>query len=63
MMLMNRLAWIKSLADYLGGAEDLPPAGLSLPASSSWWGLWWGALTIVIVLFCGQASKFIYIDF
>ena len=60
---MNRLAWIKSLADYLGGAEDLPPAGLSLPASSSWWGLWWAALTIVIVLFCGQASKFIYIDF
>ena len=63
MTLMNRLAWIKSLADYLGGAEDLPPAGLSLPASSSWWGLWWAALTIVIVLFCGQASKFIYIDF
>jgi hypothetical protein len=63
MTLMNRLAWIKHVADYLGGAEDLPPDGLSLPASSPLWGLWWGALTIVIVLFCGQASKFIYIDF
>ena len=60
---MNRLAWIKNIADYFGGAEDVPPAGFPLQPSSSLWGVWWGALTIVIALFCGQASKFIYIDF
>jgi hypothetical protein len=26
-------------------------------------GLWWGLLAGGIILFCGQTSKFIYIDF
>ena len=43
--------------------EDLPIAATTL--TSAWWfrGLWWGILAGAILLFCGQTSKFIYIDF
>jgi hypothetical protein len=60
---MTRIERIRSVADYLGGSEDAPPPDFSLTTSSWIWGLWWGALTVAIVLFSGQASKFIYIDF
>jgi hypothetical protein len=26
-------------------------------------GIWWGLLLVVVMLFSGQTSKFIYIDF
>ncbi len=55
--------WLKNLFDYLGGALDVPPPGLRLPLSAYWWGIWWGVLICVIMIFCGQSSKFIYIDF
>jgi hypothetical protein len=55
--------WFKQLADYLAGAEDNPPPGLRLPPTSWLWGLWWGVLAMLIILFSGQATKFIYIDF
>jgi len=42
---------------------DTAPPGLSLRLTSWTWAIWWSALTLLIVLFCGQASKFIYIDF
>jgi hypothetical protein len=51
------------LLEYLAGAADAPPEGVRLPLSSPWWGLLWGVLVCVIVIFCGQTSKFIYIDF
>jgi len=60
---MASLRWFKQFADYLGGSEDTPPPGLSLQLTSWAWAIWWGALALLIVLFCGQASKFIYIDF
>ena len=60
---MDRLRWFKLAMDYLGGAEDEPPSGFSLDLGSWLWGVWWAALTLVIALFCGQTSRFIYIDF
>jgi hypothetical protein len=63
MMLDRVFAWIKGAADYFAGADDAPPAGVRLTPSAWTWALWWGMLTLVIALFCGQASKFIYIDF
>ena len=56
--------WLKQFFDYFGGAADEPPAGLArLLNSPAIWGLWWGVLGIIIMLFSGQTSKFIYIDF
>ena len=53
----------KHLLEYLGGSSDEAPQAVRLPLSSPWWGVWWGLLLALIVVFCGQASKFIYIDF
>jgi hypothetical protein len=57
------LSWVKNFFDYLVGACEEPPAGLPLLASPWWVGLWWGLMIGLILLFCGQTSKFIYIDF
>ena len=62
MTTVDGLRWLKRAMDYVGGAEDEPPPGF--PDLGSWmWGVWWAALTLVIALFCGQTSRFIYIDF
>lgn len=53
----------KNLCDYLGGSREDVPARHPLLASPWLIGLWWGLLAGVILLFCGQTSKFIYIDF
>lgn len=60
---MNIAVTIKQLCEFLGGARDLPPDGWPLTQRGVWWGLWWGALLLAILAFCGQSSKFIYIDF
>ena len=60
---MSAITWLKEACEYLGGAVDTPPAGLPLALTSPFWGLWWGLLSLVIAMFCGQSSKFIYIDF
>jgi hypothetical protein len=57
------LAWLKNFFDYLGASREEPPKGASFLTSSLWLGLWWGLLIGLILLFCGQTSKFIYIDF
>lgn len=56
--------WMKQAAEYLAGESDDPPAGFPA-AVSNWlfWGLWWGAMAVLIFIFSGQSSKFIYIDF
>lgn len=54
---------LKQWLEYLGGAADQPPDGFKLSFESLWWGLWWGLLGCGIMFFCGQTSKFIYIDF
>jgi hypothetical protein len=61
---MNLLEQFKSLFEYIGGARD--DAGEDAPRflrGSLWRGLWWGILAGAILMFCGQTSKFIYIDF
>jgi hypothetical protein len=60
---MSLLCWLKHTAEYLGGERDSPPTGFPLSLETPLWGLWWGGLTALIILFCGQSSKFIYIDF
>jgi hypothetical protein len=62
-MNMNTLIWLKSVLEYLGGSREEPPAHLEKLASPLVQGLWWGLLAGAILLFCGQTSKFIYIDF
>ena len=57
------LSYVKTCLEYLGGSRDQAPPGLPLPLSSLAWGLWWGLLICLIAIFCGQSSKFIYIDF
>jgi hypothetical protein len=57
------MEWIKHLLEYFGGEIDTPPPGLRLTLNSLWWGVWWGVLVCAIMIFCGQSSKFIYIDF
>lgn len=60
---MNAALWLKRLCEYLGGESDEPPAGFPVGLRSPLWGLWWGLLSCAIAAFCGQTSKFIYIDF
>jgi hypothetical protein len=58
------LDWLKHAFEYMGGAQDEPPAGFPIRLGQWWyWALWWSALVFVIYVFCGQSSKFIYIDF
>lgn len=62
--MMNELAnWIKNCCEYLGGESDHMPKSFPLAVDSLFWGIWWGVLLCVIIVFCGQTSKFIYIDF
>ena len=60
---MKTLRWLKDFCDFIGGSRETPPEGFALPAGIWWRGLWWGLLAGAILLFCGQTSKFIYIDF
>jgi hypothetical protein len=60
---MKLVRWVKTLLEYLGGSSDTPPEGMCLSVASWTWGLWWGVLACLIMVFCGQTSKFIYIDF
>jgi len=57
------LAWVKHFFDYLGASREEPPPGAGFLSSPLWLGIWWGVLIGLILLFCGQTSKFIYIDF
>ena len=57
------LAWIKHFFDYLGASQNEPPPGAEFLASPIFLGVWWGLMIGLILLFCGQTSKFIYIDF
>ncbi|HEY2433891.1 MAG TPA: hypothetical protein VGI12_14545 [Vicinamibacterales bacterium] len=60
---MNLLRRLKDLADYVAGCTDTPPPGVSIGVASWAWALWWGALGLFVLVFCGQATKFIYVDF
>ncbi len=73
---MHFLSKLKTLCEYLGGSYEAEPGSEPRPPSArtgllgpgliaSWWfrALWWSFLAASILLFCGQTSKFIYIDF
>ena len=59
---MNLFQWLKMFCEHLGGCSEQPPPG-GVPLAWWWRGLWWGLLIGAILMFCGQSSKFIYIDF
>jgi hypothetical protein len=60
---MNWFTWFKAFCEYLEGCGSEPPPGAEKLASGWMRGLWWGVLLGAVILFCGQTSKFIYIDF
>jgi len=58
------LEWFKQAIEYLGGEVDEPPVGFPISLGDwAFWAIWWGVLALVIFVFSGQSSKFIYIDF
>ena len=57
------IQWIRQALEFLGGSRDEGPVGFPRIPGVLLWGIWWGALSVVIYIFCGQSSKFIYIDF
>jgi len=60
---MELLNWLTGLLEFLGGARDDPPPGFPAACSPLFWGIWWGVVSLLIYVFSGQSSKFIYIDF
>lgn len=60
---MKIITWLMQMLEFLGGSRDTPPAGFPLSYNPLLWGIWWGTLSLVIYIFCGQSAKFIYIDF
>jgi hypothetical protein len=54
---------LKQVCEYLEGCSTQLPSAWSFLSSPWIRGLWWGLLAGAIILFCGQTSKFIYIDF
>jgi len=61
---MKILESFKMVCEYLGGSrDDLPLHTAAFFSKGLYRGLWWGLLAGSILLFCGQTSKFIYIDF
>jgi len=60
--LKSAAARFKHCAEYVSGSRDSCDAAMPW-LSSIFWGVWWGFLLYTIIMFCGQTSKFIYIDF
>lgn len=60
---MKGITWLKEFCEYFGGCGTPPPPGVEKFAGGWVRGVWWGVLLGVVILFCGQTSKFIYIDF
>lgn len=60
---MKMLHTFKMLCEFLQGCTETPPPNMQSLSSPLWRGLWWGLLAGAVILFCGQTSKFIYIDF
>ena len=60
---MNVFLRIKEALEYIGGCSEEPPVKVPAWLSPWLWGAWWALLAVVVIFFCGQTSKFIYIDF
>ena len=60
---MKNYELLQAVFEYLQGAREELPQRAAWLASPWVRGLWWGLLAALILVFCGQTSKFIYIDF
>lgn len=60
---MNIFHRIKEVLEHIGGCTETPPAKVPEWLSPWLWGAWWAFLAVLVIFFCGQTSKFIYIDF
>jgi len=59
-----KLQWLQQAFEYLGGSRDEAPRRFPVTLSNFiFWGVWWAGLSMLIYIFSGQSSKFIYIDF
>jgi hypothetical protein len=58
-------AWpaVRAALEVLGGAGPVPDAWQRRALFHVLWGLWWAALFLAVVAFCGRSTKFVYIDF
>jgi hypothetical protein len=53
---------IRSILEVLCGAKPIPPPWVA--RGSGWaFGVWWLTLFLLVVLFAGRTSKFVYVDF
>jgi hypothetical protein len=60
---MKGFIWFKAFCEFIEGCGTPPPPGVEKFARGWILGLWWGILLGAVIIFCGQTSKFIYIDF
>lgn len=60
---MKTLLFLKAVCDYIGGFGDVAPVRVPSWLAPWLWGAWWVFLAGLIILFSGQTSKFLYIDF
>lgn len=60
---MKALTFIKAVLEHLGGCTEEPSVKIPAWLIPWLWGMWWAFLAVVVITFCGQTSKFIYIDF
>ncbi len=58
------MGYFRELLEYIAGERDLPPQGTPRFFSSVLGrSLTWVIFLALIYTFCGQSSKFLYIDF
>jgi hypothetical protein len=56
--------WFKHALEYLAGEQDDPPPLFPITLGAWWfWAAWWAAMAVLIYMYSGQSSKFIYINF
>lgn len=60
---MKLLRALMDVTEYLSGQSDDVPRGWPRRWEWLWTGVLWAVLGCLIWVFCGQGSKFIYIDF
>jgi hypothetical protein len=53
----------RAALEILGGARAAPDRWQGRWWSHVLWGLWWAALLLALLAFCGRSTKFVYIDF
>jgi hypothetical protein len=60
---MRHFARFRAWLEFIGGVTDTAPFGFPHRWAAWLTAAWWATLAALIALFCGQTSKFIYIDF